>query len=192
MLDQSQTGYFDTVLVDQLSIVERLRDVEHLRYIPLVLITPQIPQLNLKVSHSLTASPILPFIDSLKLLSTVSTSVSQTASNHQRTLKTCVTRFSLPSKPATGYPRNEVEMHRSRFFSPKTVSSFATKANRGSLALTHCLYSDIVNQKVALKFLESAGHQTEVVENGALALEAVKKNFYDVSQVLYSLYTVNI
>jgi len=50
MLDQSQTGYFDTVLVDQLSIVERLRDVEHLRYIPLVLITPQIPQLNLKVS----------------------------------------------------------------------------------------------------------------------------------------------
>lgn len=51
MLDQSQTGYFDTVLVDQLSIVERLRDVEHLRYIPLVLITPQIPQLNLKVSN---------------------------------------------------------------------------------------------------------------------------------------------
>lgn len=42
-------------------------------------------------------------------------------------------------------------------------------------------HADIVNQKVALKFLESAGHQTEVVENGALALEAVKKNFYDVS-----------
>lgn len=31
-----------------------------------------------------------------------------------------------------------------------------------------------------MKFLESAGHQTEIVENGALALEAVKKNFYDV------------
>jgi osomolarity two-component system sensor histidine kinase NIK1 len=60
MLDQSQTGYFDTVLVDQLSIVERLRDVEHLRYIPLVLITPQIPQLNLKVSHSLASSLICP------------------------------------------------------------------------------------------------------------------------------------
>lgn len=48
LLDQAQSGYFDTVLVDQLSVVERLRDVEHLRYIPLVLITPQIPQLNLK------------------------------------------------------------------------------------------------------------------------------------------------
>ena len=47
-LDQAQSGYFDTVLVDSLDVVERLRDVEHLRYIPLVLITPQIPQLNLK------------------------------------------------------------------------------------------------------------------------------------------------
>lgn len=56
MLDHSQNGYFDTVLVDQLSIVERLRDVEHLRYIPLVLITPQIPQLNLKVRHLLLSS----------------------------------------------------------------------------------------------------------------------------------------
>lgn len=43
-----------------------------------------------------------------------------------------------------------------------------------------CLSADIVNQKVAMKFLESAGHQTEIVENGALALEAVKKNFYDI------------
>lgn len=48
LLDQAKSGYFDTVLVDKLTVVERLRDVEHLRYIPLVLITPQIPQLNLK------------------------------------------------------------------------------------------------------------------------------------------------
>lgn len=44
--------------------------------------------------------------------------------------------------------------------------------------------ADIVNQKVALKFLESAGHKSEVVENGALALEAVRKNFYDVRRAL--------
>lgn len=37
-----------------------------------------------------------------------------------------------------------------------------------------------------MKFLESAGHQTEIVENGALALEAVKKNFYDVSSYPHS------
>jgi osomolarity two-component system sensor histidine kinase NIK1 len=49
LLDHSQTGYFDTVLVDQLSVVDRLCDDEHLRNIPFVLDTPQIPQLNLKV-----------------------------------------------------------------------------------------------------------------------------------------------
>jgi osomolarity two-component system sensor histidine kinase NIK1 len=50
LLDQAQSGYFDTVLVDQLTVVEKLRDVEHLRYIPLVLITPHghVTQLNLK------------------------------------------------------------------------------------------------------------------------------------------------
>jgi len=52
-----QHGLFDTVLVDQLSIVEQLREVERLRYIPLVLVSTHIPQLNLKyaldyVSHS--------------------------------------------------------------------------------------------------------------------------------------------
>jgi osomolarity two-component system sensor histidine kinase NIK1 len=31
-----------------------------------------------------------------------------------------------------------------------------------------------------MKFLESAGHQTDIVENGVLALESVKKNFYDI------------
>jgi len=50
--------------------------------------------------------------------------------------------------------------------------------------------TDIVNQKVALKFLESAGHQTEVVENGALALEAVKKNFYDVRYTLCASFLI--
>jgi osomolarity two-component system sensor histidine kinase NIK1 len=56
LLDQAQTGYFDTVLVDSLEVVSGLRDVEHLRYIPLVLITPQIPQLNLKVGLILRLS----------------------------------------------------------------------------------------------------------------------------------------
>jgi osomolarity two-component system sensor histidine kinase NIK1 len=38
---------------------------------------------------------------------------------------------------------------------------------------------NVVNQKVALKFLESANHRVSVVENGALAVEAIKKNDYD-------------
>ena len=35
-----------------------------------------------------------------------------------------------------------------------------------------------MNQKVALKFLESAGHRVSIVENGALAVEAIKKHDY--------------
>lgn len=48
VLDQAQLGHFDTVLVDQLPTIKALRDVDHLRYIPLVFVAPQIPQLNLK------------------------------------------------------------------------------------------------------------------------------------------------
>lgn len=44
----NQNGVFDTVLVDQLATVEALREVERLRYIPLVLVSSHIPQLNLK------------------------------------------------------------------------------------------------------------------------------------------------
>lgn len=43
-----QQGIFDTVIVDQLEIVESLREVERLRYIPLVLIASHIPQIKLK------------------------------------------------------------------------------------------------------------------------------------------------
>ena len=52
-----QQGLFDTVLVDQLEIVERIREVERLRYIPLVLISTHIPQLNLKEAIDLVSLP---------------------------------------------------------------------------------------------------------------------------------------
>ncbi|GAA6047457.1 hypothetical protein NBRC10513_003991 [Rhodotorula toruloides] len=138
LLDHSQTGYFDTVLVDQLSVVERIRDVEHLRYIPLVLVTPQIPQLNLKYCLDFG-------------------------------IANCVES-----------PTNAQDMCNALL--PALEASNRIPSERGGDASFKVLLAEdnIVNQKVALKFLESAGHQTEVVENGALALEAVKKNFYDV------------
>lgn len=65
---------------------------------------------------------------------------------------------------------------------PALEASNRIPSERGSDAFKVLLAEDnVVNQKVAMKFLESAGHQTEIVENGVLALEAVKKNFYDVS-----------
>ncbi|CAG8526756.1 9716_t:CDS:10, partial [Racocetra persica] len=45
---KSDTPLFDTVIVDDLNIVERLREIAHLRYIPIVLLAPMIPNLNMK------------------------------------------------------------------------------------------------------------------------------------------------
>ncbi|KAL8281120.1 hypothetical protein RQP46_006478 [Phenoliferia psychrophenolica] len=137
-LDQAQSGYFDTVLVDSLDVVERLRDVEHLRYIPLVLITPQIPQLNLKYCLDFG-------------------------------IANCVES-----------PTNAQDMCNALLPALEASNRIPVQGS-GDLSFKVLLAEDnVVNQKVAMKFLESAGHQTEIVENGALALEAVKKNFYDV------------
>ncbi|KAK4054453.1 histidine kinase osmosensor [Microbotryomycetes sp. JL201] len=137
MLDQAQTGYFDTVLVDSLEVVSGLRDVDHLRYIPLVLITPQIPQLNMKYCLDYGVA-------------------------------NCVES-----------PTNAQDMCNALL--PALEASNRMPSERGTDAFKVLLAEDnIVNQKVAMKFLESAGHQTEIVENGVLALEAVKKNFYDI------------
>lgn len=45
---KSDTPLFDTVIVDDLTSVERLREITHLRYIPIVLLAPMIPNLNMK------------------------------------------------------------------------------------------------------------------------------------------------
>lgn len=47
-LTQAQSGYFDTVLVDDLRVLEQVREVEQLRYCPLVLMAPNTPPLNLR------------------------------------------------------------------------------------------------------------------------------------------------
>ena len=39
---------------------------------------------------------------------------------------------------------------------------------------------NLVNQKMASRLLERMGYAVEVVENGALAVEAVRNGFYDV------------
>jgi len=76
--------------------------------------------------------------------STASTSVSPTASNLQRMLKTCATRCFLPSKLATGYLQKEEEMPHSRFFSQRIVSHASQKffsshrAHRALLSRRHC------------------------------------------------------
>ncbi|KAJ8482196.1 hypothetical protein ONZ45_g15040 [Pleurotus djamor] len=46
--DKEKCPHIDTIVVDSLSMTESIREYEHLRYIPIVLLAPSIPRLNLK------------------------------------------------------------------------------------------------------------------------------------------------
>ncbi|KAL0948366.1 hypothetical protein HGRIS_010948 [Hohenbuehelia grisea] len=46
--DKEKCPHIDTIVVDSLSMTESIREFEHLRYIPIVLLAPSIPRLNLK------------------------------------------------------------------------------------------------------------------------------------------------
>lgn len=46
--DKERCSQYDTIVVDSLSMTESIREYEHLRYIPIVLLAPSMPRLNLK------------------------------------------------------------------------------------------------------------------------------------------------
>ncbi|KIN99259.1 hypothetical protein M404DRAFT_155633 [Pisolithus tinctorius Marx 270] len=46
--DKERCQQYDTIVVDSLSMTESTREYEHLRYIPIVLLAPSMPRLNLK------------------------------------------------------------------------------------------------------------------------------------------------
>ncbi|KZT34623.1 HAMP TYPE histidine kinase, partial [Sistotremastrum suecicum HHB10207 ss-3] len=60
--DKDTCPHVDTILVDSLSVTELLREFEHLRYIPIVLLSPSLPRLNLKwcLDNSITSQVNLP------------------------------------------------------------------------------------------------------------------------------------
>ncbi|TCD64379.1 hypothetical protein EIP91_004210 [Steccherinum ochraceum] len=61
--EKSTCPHIDTIVVDSLSVTEALREYEHLRYIPMVLLSPQnMPRLNLKwcLDNSISAQLTTP------------------------------------------------------------------------------------------------------------------------------------
>jgi len=52
--EKSQLPHIDTILVDSLHVTELLREIEHLRYIPVVLLAPSLPRLNCELSIPLS------------------------------------------------------------------------------------------------------------------------------------------
>ncbi|KAG6856000.1 hypothetical protein H0H87_008544 [Tephrocybe sp. NHM501043] len=60
--DKEKCPHIDTIVVDSLNVTESIREYEHLRYIPIVLLAPSMPRLNLKwcLDNSISAQVTTP------------------------------------------------------------------------------------------------------------------------------------
>ncbi|KAG6827518.1 hypothetical protein H0H92_011459 [Tricholoma furcatifolium] len=60
--DKEKCPHIDTIVCDSLSVTECIRELEHLRYIPIVLLAPSLPRLNLKwcLDNSISAQVTTP------------------------------------------------------------------------------------------------------------------------------------
>lgn len=153
---QVTNNVFDTILVDDPLHVELIRDIKHLRYTPLVLVASSLPELNLK--HCLDYG--------------VANVIQTPASVHD--VGNALTSALESSNRTVGQAYGDV--HYKILLAEDSTFIFLS-----SLELVSDQFlADVVNQKVAIRFLESAGHKVDVVENGALAIEAYKTRHYDV------------
>ncbi|CEH17888.1 probable nik-1 protein (os-1p protein) [Ceraceosorus bombacis] len=128
----------DAIIADSLSVIEDLRTVEHLRYIPINLVSPSALTLNLTycLDHGISSYTNTP-ITLADLFATL-----------------------LPS-----------------------LESSAAAPSEGSNEVSYDILlaeDNVVNQKLACKILQNQGHKVDVVDNGQLAVMAVKKRKYDV------------
>lgn len=128
----------DAIIADSLSVVEDLRTVEHLRYIPINLVSPATLTLNLTycLDHGISS-----YINTPTTLADLYYAL-------------------LPS-----------------------LESSAATPSEGNNEVTYDILlaeDNIVNQKLACKILQNQGHKVDVVDNGQLAVTAVKKRQYDV------------
>ncbi len=128
----------DAIIADSLSVVQDLRTVEHLRYIPINLVTPDTLTLNLTycLDHGISS-----YINTPSTLADLYYAL-------------------LPS-----------------------LESSAAVPSEGNNEITYEILlaeDNVVNQRLACKILQNQGHKVDVVDNGQLAVMAVKKKQYDV------------
>lgn len=155
---------FDTMIVDSLSAAEKLRTVEHLRYIPIVLLAP-------------SNRPIGPdnpsFIDlnesRRKLLALPSTA--------DQLLSPIPVKDCLEMGINTYYTTPLSLQELSNAIVPALESHQMQPGDSVKDTVLSILLAEdnLVNQKLAVKLLEVAGHKIEVADNGEIALEKYKR-----------------
>jgi osomolarity two-component system sensor histidine kinase NIK1 len=143
--------HIDSIIVDSMETTEGIRALEHMRYIPVVLLTMASPPLNRE-------STIIRgfFRRSLMLVAVkwcVDNSISSHAIQHCRTPDLISAVFSA------------------------LESSIASPTVAPSEVVFDILLAEDnqVNQKLAVKLLERYGYNIEIAENGSLAVETFKE-----------------
>jgi osomolarity two-component system sensor histidine kinase NIK1 len=160
--------HFDTMIVDSLAGAEKIRTIEHLRYIPVVLLAPS----------NRAPGPVNPsFIDldedRRRLLGLPSSS--------EQVLSPVPVKDCLDMGINTYYttPLNQQEL--SNAIVPALESHQVQPGDTVKDTVLSILLAEdnVVNQKLAVKLLEVAGHKIEVADNGEIAVDKYKRRLME-------------
>lgn len=153
--EKSALPHIDTILVDSLPVTELLREIEHLRYIPVVLLSPSFPRLNRAFPSSpppLSSS----FADERFWCTIVKWCLDNSISSH---ITTPVSLVDMAAALVSALEANSVNPPVTNI--DKTFDILLAEDN-------------LVNQRLAVRILEKYGHIVEIAENGSVALNKFK------------------
>jgi len=144
-----ETGIFSLFVADIMIQTETLREFEHLRYIPIVILGPSIQRINCKLP---------PFVNGL-------------FSYLVFPVKWCLDN-SISSQVTTPVSMQDLSSALIAALESNTVSPVS--APNDTIYDILLAEDNMVNQKLAVKILEKYGHTVEIAENGSLAVDAFK------------------
>jgi len=164
LVNKDACPHFETIVVDSLSTAETIREIEHLRYIPIVLLAPSMPRLNCGSSSPPQRTPVQK--------RSLSTSYFPPFSHDRHvSVKWCLDN-SISSQVTTPVSAQDLASALVSALESNTVSPVAAP---NDVSFDILLAEDnLVNQKLAVKILEKYGHSVEIAENGSLAVDAFK------------------
>ncbi|KAJ3772474.1 histidine kinase [Lentinula raphanica] len=162
LANKDNCPHFDTIVVDSLSMAETIREIEHLRYIPIVLLAPSMPRLNCGSSSTQHSA--------IQIRSSTSYFPPFSHDRHQ-SVKWCLDN-SISAQVTTPVSAQDLASALVSALESNTVSPVAA-ANDVTFDIL-LAEDNLVNQKLAVKILEKYGHSVEIAENGSLAVDAFK------------------
>ncbi|KAJ3966094.1 hypothetical protein EV361DRAFT_936694 [Lentinula raphanica] len=154
LVNKDNCPHFNTIVVDSLSTAETIREIEHLRYIPIVLLAPSMPRLN--CGSSSTQHSVI------QIRSSTSYFPPFPHDRHQ-SVKWCLDN-SISAQVTTPVSAQDLAMALVSELESNTVSPVAA-ANDVTFDIL-LAEDNLVNQKLVVKILEKYGHSVGQWESG--------------------------